>query len=99
MRYQVEGSTRQTGDRLRVNAQLVGGNGQVLWSAGFDEALADVFSLQDKITRQIAGTLAIRVTQVEQRRVLTKPTDSLEAYDYVLRARPALQQPSRAKKS
>jgi TolB-like protein/DNA-binding winged helix-turn-helix (wHTH) protein len=96
VRYQVEGSVRQTGDRVRVNAQLVDTNGQVLWSASFDEALADVFSLQDKITKQIAGTLAIRVTQVEQRRVFTKPTHNLEAYDYVLRARPALQRPARA---
>ncbi len=96
VRYQVEGNVRQTGDRVRVNAQLVDTNGQVLWSARFDEALADVFSLQDKITTQIAGTLAIRVTQIEQRRVLTKPTESLEAYDYVLRARPALQRPARA---
>jgi tetratricopeptide (TPR) repeat protein len=68
----------------------------VLWSASFDEALADVFALQDKITTQISGTLAIRVTQIEQRRVFTKPTESLEAYDYVLRARPALQRPARA---
>ena len=96
VRYQVEGSVRQTGDRVRVNAQLVDAHGQVLWSASYDEALADVFSLQDKITAQVAGTLAIRVTQIEQRRVLTKPTDSLEAYDYVLRARPALRRPARA---
>jgi len=96
VRYQVEGSVRQIGDRVRVNAQLVDANGQVLWSASFDEALADVFALQDKITTQIAGTLAIRVTQIEQRRVFTKPTDSLEAYDCVLRARPALQRPTRA---
>jgi tetratricopeptide (TPR) repeat protein len=40
--------------------------------------------------------LAIRVAEIEQRRVLVKPTESLEAYDYVLRARPALQRPTRA---
>jgi adenylate cyclase len=95
VRYQVEGSVRQIGDRVRVNAQLVDTNGQVLWAASFDEALADVFVLQDRITTQIAGTLAIRVTQIEQRRLSKKPTDSLEAYDYVLRARPALQRPGR----
>jgi adenylate cyclase len=95
-RYQVEGSVRQTGDRLRVNAQLVDTNGQVLWSANFDEALADLFVLQDKITTQIAGALAIHVSQAEQRRVFAKPTGSLEAYDYVLRARPALLRPARA---
>lgn len=96
VRYQVEGSVLQTGDRVRVAAQLVDSDGRVLWSARFDEALADLFALQDKITTQIAAALAIRVAQIEQRRVFAKPTESLEAYDYVLRARPALQRPARA---
>ena len=96
IRYQVEGSVRQTGDRVRVNAQLVDTGGQILWSASFDEALADLFALQDKITSQIAGALAIRVSQAERRRVFSKPTESLEAYEYVLRARAALLRPARA---
>jgi adenylate cyclase len=96
VRYQVEGSVRRSGNRVRVNAQLVDANGQVLWSASFDEALADLFALQDKITIQIAGALAIRVSQAEQRRVFAKPTENIEAYDDVLRARPALLRPTRA---
>ena len=96
VRYQVEGSVRQTGDRVRVIAQLVSNDGRVLWSDRFDEALADLFALQDKITSQIAGALAISVAQIEQRRAFAKPTGNLEAYDYVLRARPALQRPARA---
>ena len=96
VRYQVEGSALRTGDRVRVSAQLVNSEGQVLWSARFDELIADLFALQDKITTQIAGVLATRVAQIEQRRALAKPTDNLEAYEYVLRARPALQQPGRA---
>jgi adenylate cyclase len=95
--YLVEGSVRQIGDRVRVTAQLVDTRqGRVLWSARFDEALANVFALQDKMTNEIVRALAIRVTQIEQRRVFAKPTDNLEAYDYVLRARPALQRPTRA---
>jgi adenylate cyclase len=96
VRYQLEGSVRQTGNRVRVSAQLVDADGRVLWSARFDEALVDVFALQDKITTQIAGALAIQVAQVEQRHASDRPTESLEAYDYVLRARPALQRPTRA---
>ena len=95
--YTVEGSVRRIGERVRVSAQLVDTRqGQVLWSARFDEALADVFALQDRITVEVVGTLAIRVRQIEQRRVFAKPTANLEAYDYVLRARPALQRPTRA---
>lgn len=94
--YLVEGNVRQVGDRVRVTAQLVDTRqGRVLWSARFDEPLADVFTLQDTITAQIVSALALRVTQIEQRRVFAKPTASLEAYDYVLRARPASQHPTR----
>jgi adenylate cyclase len=95
--YLVEGSVRQIGDRVQVRAQLVDTRqGRVLWSARFDEALADVFGLQDSITTEVVGALAIQVTQIEQRRVFAKPTKNLEAYDYVLLARPALQRPTRA---
>ena len=94
--YLVEGSVRQTGERMRLTAQLVDTRtGRVLWSARFDEALTNLFALQDRITREITGALAIRVTDAEARRTFAKPTENLEAYDYVLRARPALQRPER----
>jgi adenylate cyclase len=96
VRYQVEGSVRLVGQRVRVTVQLVNTDGRILWSSRFDEALSEPFSLQNKITTQIAGALAIRITQVEQRRAFRKPTDSLQAYEYVLRARPALNRPERA---
>jgi adenylate cyclase len=95
VRYQVEGSMRYAGEQMRVSAQLVDTQGRVLWSARYEETPADVFTLQDRLTREIAGALAIRVTEFEQRRVSAKPTASFDAYDYVLRARPALQRPTR----
>ncbi|HYJ39688.1 MAG TPA: winged helix-turn-helix domain-containing protein [Steroidobacteraceae bacterium] len=96
VRYQVEGSVSYAGDQVRVSAQMVDTQGRVLWSERFEDTPADVFALQDRITREIAGALAIRVTEFEQRRIATKPTESFDAYDYLLRARPALQRPSRA---
>jgi tetratricopeptide (TPR) repeat protein len=68
----------------------------VHWSGSFDEPRAELFVLQDKITTEIARKLPIRLTQIEQRRLQTRPTESLEAYEYVLRARPALLRPARA---
>ncbi|MEA2929060.1 MAG: adenylate cyclase, partial [Hyphomicrobiales bacterium] len=44
---------------------------------------------------EIARRLPIQVTQIEQRRVQARPTENLEAYEYVLRARPASQRPER----
>ena len=68
---------------MRVSAQLVDANGRVLWSGSFDEPRSDLFVLQDKITTEIARKLPIRLTQIEQRRALARPTENLEAYDYV----------------
>jgi TolB-like protein len=96
VRYQVEGSILHAGGRVRIAAQLVDSDGRVLSSLRFDEALASLFVLQDKIATEIAGALAIRVTEFEQRRVFAKSTGNLEAYDLVLRARPAFQRPTRA---
>jgi adenylate cyclase len=90
VQYLLEGSVRRLGDQLRVTAQLTDTDrGQVLWSGRFDDALSDVFSVQDRITTQVVGGLAVKVTQIEQQRAHVKPTESLEAYDYVLRARQA----------
>ena len=96
VRYQVEGSVAQAGERVRIAAQLVASDGRVLWSARLEEPYSDLLVLQDKITAEVAGALAIRVTEIERGRVLTKPSLSPAAYDYVLRARPALQRPVRA---
>ena len=86
----------RSSDRVRVIAQLVNAEGRVLWSSRFDEALVDLFVLEEKITAEIAGALAIRVARMELQKLSAKPAESLEAYDYVLRARPALQRPTRA---
>jgi TolB-like protein/DNA-binding winged helix-turn-helix (wHTH) protein/cytochrome c-type biogenesis protein CcmH/NrfG len=96
VRYQVEGSVLYAAEQVRVSAQLVDIQGRVLWSARFDESPADLFALKDRISREIAGALAIRVTEFEQQRVSTKPAASFDAYDFVLRARPALRRPTRA---
>jgi adenylate cyclase len=95
-RYQLEGSVRESEGRVRVTAQLVDESAHVLWSGSLDEPRTELFTLQDKITAEIARRLPVQVSQIEQRRVLARPTDNLEAYEYVVRARPALQRPERA---
>jgi TolB-like protein/class 3 adenylate cyclase/Flp pilus assembly protein TadD len=92
VRYIVEGSVRRAGERVRINVQLTDAQaGKLLWSQQYDDELKDVFAVQDSVTRQVAGALAVNLTQVEERRALSKPTDSLDAYDLVLRGRERLQ--------
>ena len=78
-------------------AQLVEAQtGALRWSERYDAALADVFRVQDDITRQLAGALAVRLDQLEQQRIAAKPPGSLEVYDLVLQGRKLTSEGTRA---
>jgi adenylate cyclase len=96
VRYQVEGSVRHEAEKLRVSAQLVDERGRVLWTGVYEEPRSGAVYLPERITNEIAGALSVRVTEFEQRRATTMPSTSFDAYDLVLRARPALRRPTRA---
>ena len=87
-RYVLEGSVRRAGDRVRINAQLIDSEtGGHLWADRFDRDAADIFAIQDEVTRHIVGALAVELSVSEQQRLQRLPTTDLEAYDYFLRAK------------
>jgi TolB-like protein/class 3 adenylate cyclase len=86
VRYVLEGSVRRAGQRLRITGQLVESEtGSHLWAERFDSVLEDVFDLQDRVTMAVAGAIEPSVRQAEIRRAKRKPTDNLQAYDWLLR--------------
>ncbi|MDF2766493.1 MAG: adenylate class-3/4/guanylyl cyclase [Rhodospirillales bacterium] len=90
VQYVVEGSIRRAGDRVRITAQLIdAGTGGHLWADRYDRDLTDIFALQDEVTREIVAALAVKLTADEQRRLVRKPIENLEAYDLFLRGREA----------
>ena len=69
MRYVVEGSVRKAANRVRITTQLIdAGTGANLWADHFDEALEDIFGLQDQVTTSVVGALAPRLEQAEIQR-------------------------------
>jgi len=87
-RYLLEGSIRRAGERVRVNVELTeAATGVHVWSETYDAEAKDIFAVQDDITRRVVGAAAVKLTRFERERVLTKPTDNLAAYEYVLRGR------------
>jgi TolB-like protein len=87
VRYVLEGSVRKAGQRLRITGQLVEAEtGSHLWADRFDSVLEDVFDLQDRVTMAVAGAIEPSVTQAEIIRANRKPTENLQAYDWLLRA-------------
>ena len=89
-RYLLEGSVRRAEDRVRVNVELSeAATGRHLWSEAYDAEVKDIFGVQEDIARRVVGAAAMKLTRVERERALAKPTQSLAAYEYVLRGREA----------
>ena len=85
VRYVLEGSIRKVKNLIRINAQLIDGlTGGHLWAERYDGKLEDVFSLQDKITMKIVAALAVKLTANEEKEVIFKGTDNVQAYDAFL---------------
>jgi len=60
--------------------------GAHLWADRFDSQLEDVFDLQDRVTSSVIGAISHQLERAEIERAQRKPTESLQAYDYQLRA-------------
>ena len=86
VRYVLEGSVQRSGNRVRINAQLIDAEtDKHLWTDRFERDLGDFFALQNEITGRIANALNLELVGVEAAR----PTDHPEALDYIFRGRAA----------
>jgi adenylate cyclase len=88
VRYVLEGSVRRSGNRVRINAQLIDAtNGNHLWAQRFDRNLEDIFSVQDEVTQSIVAVLPERVQAAAFEAASRKTSNSLDAYDHLLRGK------------
>ena len=86
--YVLEGSVRKVGGRVRIIGQLVSATtGAHLWADRFEGDVAEVFQLQDKVTICVVAAIEPKIRMAEIERAMHKPTESLQAYDLVLRGR------------
>jgi adenylate cyclase len=87
VRYVLEGSVQKSGERVRINAQLIDAiKGNHLWSETYDRELKDIFAVQDDITQKILTGLQVELTRGEQARVYARGTNNLKAYLKYLQA-------------
>jgi len=88
--YVVEGGVQRAGTNIRVNAQLIDAeNDQHVWAETFDRELSteNLFAIQSEIARAIATALDTELSQKDERRLDTVPTENLAAYDAYLKGR------------
>jgi TolB-like protein/tetratricopeptide (TPR) repeat protein len=96
VRYVMEGSVQSsgTGDRIRVNAQLIDTEtGAHLWAERFDKPRGDIFDMQDEITTRLARIVGIELVAAEGRRAERERPNNMDAIDLTMRGWAILNQP------
>ena len=78
----IEGSVTRSGQRVRIQAQLLyGPTDKHLWAETYDRDLGDVLSMQSEVAQAIAQQVRAQVTPQQQARLnATRPVNP-EAYD------------------
>jgi serine/threonine protein kinase/predicted Zn-dependent protease len=86
----LEGSVQISGDRVRINAQLIDTQTDAqIWAEQYDRKLEDIFALQSELAQTIAAQLKATLSTGEKAEIWKQPTQDLQAYDLYLRARAA----------
>jgi TolB-like protein len=84
----VEGGIERSGDRFRLDLQLIdAASGGQLWADRFEDATQNRFAVQDTASRSVVAALNLPLTAAEARTLRTPPTSNLEAYDLFLRGK------------
>ena len=85
VRYVLEGSVQPSGDRMRVNAQLIDADsGAHLWAEQFDTPRADLLQTQDAIVTHLAHAMDLQLIWAEGSRVKRTAVANRDAEDLAL---------------
>jgi tetratricopeptide (TPR) repeat protein len=81
----VDGSVRSSGARLRISARLAEAEtGFTLWTERFDFHFHDILVVQEEAAQKIAAVVEPELERAELRRIVTKRTEDLTAWDLCL---------------
>jgi adenylate cyclase len=95
VQYVLEGSVQRSGDRIRINAQLINAlTGRHIWAERYERELKDIFALQDEITINILTAIRVKLTEGQKlsgTEKYFKGKKGLDCYLKMLEARKYLQ--------
>jgi len=86
VRYVLEGSVQRSGDRIRINAQLIDAlTGRHIWAERYERDVTDLFALQDEITMKILTATRVKVTEGEISSAYSKYYRGKQGFDCYLK--------------
>jgi TolB-like protein/cytochrome c-type biogenesis protein CcmH/NrfG len=92
----LEGSVRRSGNRVRVNVQLINtANDEHIWAEDYDRDLTDVFAIQTDLAQKIAAELQAKLSPSEKAQIEHKPTQNADAYLAFVQAHDLMTRPDK----
>ena len=85
VQYVLENSLRESGDHLRLTAQLIQVKDQThLWSQDYDYAAKDTLNVEDEVAKDVAREIRVRLTSQQQEDLARSRPVNPEAFDAYL---------------
>ena len=85
VQYVLENSLRESGDHLRLTAQLIQVKDQThLWSQDYDYAAKDILNVEDEVAKAVAREIRVRLTSQQQEDLARTRRVNPEAFDAYL---------------
>jgi TolB-like protein/Tfp pilus assembly protein PilF len=82
----IEGSVQKSGDKVRINVQLIdAGRDLQLWANIYDRDLKDIFVVESEVSQSIVDALKAKLSPRETRAIAVLPTRNSKAYDLFLK--------------
>ncbi len=87
-RYLLQGTVRRNNDDLRISTELIDvEKDSELWAEIYRGKMADVFDIQEKVSKKIVNSLQLKLSSKEKVALSQRATLNTEAHDANLRAR------------
>ncbi len=87
-RYILSGNVRKFQENLRISVELIDiDTEEQLWAETYKGKLADVFDIQEQVSKQIVDALMVKLSPTEKVVLTKRSTVNAEAFDCYLRAR------------
>src|SRR6202166_330859 len=85
VQYVLENSLRESGDHLRLTAQLIQVKDQThLWSQDYDYAAKDTLNVEDEVAKAVVREIRVRLTSQQQEDLARSHPVNPEAFDAYL---------------
>ena len=88
VKFILQGRVQRASSSIRITTQLINiSTGIQVWAEQFEGDEKDIFRLQDRISRQIAQSLQLKLDPIRERKINSQITTNLKAYDDYLKGK------------